>query len=214
MSPRAKPRACHIALVASPPPEMVDVVFDLSATVLPEDYEWPLYEALVRYAPWMTESPYAGIHSIRGARSAGGILFVARRAKLVLRMPRDRVCAASVLEGAALDIGVATVKLGQGTFRRFDPAPTLYAPRVALGESDEQAFSGRVAAELDSLGIRRPFLCGKRADVRFEGGTHPAFSVAVHDLDDDESLRLQGAGLGIARAVGCGLFVPHKTILA
>ena len=215
MSARAKrTRVCGTAPAAAPLPEMVDVVFDLSASVLPEGYEWPLYEAIAKRAPWIAESPHAGIHPIRGARSAGGILFVARRAKLVVRMPRDRVCAASVLEGAVLDIGAATVKLGQGSFRRFQPAATLYSQRVVLGESEEKAFVARVAAELGGLEIRRPFLCGRRVDVRFEDRTHAAFSVAVHDLGDAQSLLLQRAGLGLARAVGCGLFVPHKTIVA
>ena len=216
MSARAKRtrRICGPASAASPLPEMVDVVFELSASVLPDGYEWPLYEAIAKRAPWLGESPHAGIHPIRGARSAGGILFVARRAKLVVRMPRDRVCAASVLEGAVLDIGAATVKLGQGSFRRFQPAATLYSSRVVMGESEEKAFSARVATELGQLEIERPFICGRRAEVRFEGRAHAAFSVAVHDLSDTQSLLLQRAGIGLARAVGCGLFVPHKTIVA
>lgn len=216
MTARAKRtrRMCGTAPAASPLPEMVDVVFELSASVLPEGYEWPLYQAIAKRAPWIAESPHAGLHPIRGARSAGGILFVARRAKLVVRMPRDRVCAASVLEGAVLDIGAATVKLGQGSFRRFQPAATLYAQRVVVGEREEKAFTERVAAELAQLEIQRPFLCGRRGEVCFEGRAHPAFSVAVHDLSDAQSLLLQRAGIGLARAVGCGLFVPHKTIVA
>lgn len=203
--------ACMPAADASPP-EMVDVVFDLAASVLPDGYEWPLYQALVKRAPWIADSPHTGVHPLRGTRSADGILFVARRAKLVMRMPRDRVCAASVLEGAVLDLGAATVRLGEGAFRRFRPAPTLYAARVALGESDENAFTLRVAEGLRALGIERPFVCGRRADAAFDGRAHPAFSVAVHGLTDAQSLVLQGAGLGLGRAVGCGVFVPHKTI--
>lgn len=211
---RATGATCVAARPAESLPEMVDVVFDLAASVLADGYEWALYKAVVERAPWMADSPHSGIHPIRGSRSAGGILFVAKRAKLAIRMPRDRVCAASILEGAVLDLGSASVRLGQGTFRRFDPAPTLYAARVAMGESDEGAFSERVAAALRALDIERPFLCGRRADVAFENRAHATFSVAVHGLAAEQSLLLQRAGLGIARAVGCGLFVPHKTIVA
>ncbi|MGE5617178.1 MAG: type I-MYXAN CRISPR-associated protein Cas6/Cmx6 [Bacillota bacterium] len=215
-SSRGAARAVGAALqaVSNPLPEMVDVVFDLSATILPDGYEWPLYQAIAKRASWMADSPYSGIHPIRGTRSSGGILFVAKRAKLAIRMPRDRVCAASILEGAVLDLGAATVRLGQGTFRRFRPAPTLYAARVTTGEADEGAFSERVGAELDALDIPRLFLCGRRADVMFEDRLQAAFSVAVHGLSDPQSLLLQRAGLGIARAVGCGVFVPHKTIVS
>lgn len=213
-APRRK-RACLPAPApAMSPPEMVDVAFDLIAESLPEGYEWPLYHAIARLAPWIEDSHHAGIHPIRGARSADGGLLVARRAKLVVRMPRDRVCAASVLEGAVLDLGSTSVKVGQGAFRRFRFAPTLYSPRVAMGEADEQAFTARAAAELERLGIRRPFLCGRRVEVIFDGRAHAAFSVAVHDLVEAQSLLLQSAGLGNGRAVGCGLFVPHKTIAA
>jgi CRISPR-associated protein Cas6 len=196
-------------------PEMVDVVFDIAAPdCLPAGYEWALFKAIAALAPWIERSPCSGILPVRGARSADGGLFLARRAKLVVRMPRDRVCAASVLEGATLDLGIAAPRLGQGTFRRFRAAPTLFSPRVAMGESEERAFAARVSAELERLEIARPFLCGRRVEVAFDGEAHTAFSVAVHGLSETQSLRLQAAGLGHGRAVGCGIFLPHKTITA
>lgn len=210
---RRQGRRCLGAVAASSsPPEMVDVVFDLAARALPAGFEWPLYLAISALAPWIADSPHAGVHPLRGTRIADGGLLLARRAKLVVRMPRDRVCAASVLEGATLDLGVATVKVGQGTFRKFRSAPTLYSPRVAMGADEEDAFCVRVGAALELLAVRRPFLCGRRVEVDFDGHTHKAFSVAVHGLDDAQSLLLQRVGLGAGRHVGCGLFVPHKTI--
>jgi hypothetical protein len=34
----------------------------------------------------------------------------------------------------------------------------------------------------------------------------------VADLEDDESLDLQAFGLGLGRAMGCGVFHHHKSI--
>jgi CRISPR-associated protein Cas6 len=34
------------------------------------------------------------------------------------------------------------------------------------------------------------------------------FSVAVHDLNDEDSLKLQASGIGGRRAMGCGIFNP------
>jgi CRISPR-associated protein Cas6 len=210
---RRQARRCLVAVATtSSPPEMVDVVFDLAARALPAGFEWPLYLAISALAPWIADSPHAGVHPLRGTRLADGGLLVARRAKLVVRMPRDRVCAASVLEGATLDLGAATVRVGQGTFRKLRSASTLYSPRVAMGAEEEDAFCRRVGAALESLDVRRPFLCGRRVEVAFDGRTHMAFSLAVHGLDEAQSLLLQRAGLGAGRPVGCGLFVPHKTI--
>jgi hypothetical protein len=38
------------------------------------------------------------------------------------------------------------------------------------------------------------------------------FGLTLHDLSPADSLRLQAQGLGSARALGWGLFVPAKTI--
>lgn len=192
--------------------DMVDIAFDFSAQALPAGFEWPLYLAVAELAPWIADSPHAGVHPLRGSRLADGGLLVARRAKLTVRMPRDRACSASVLEGATLALGRASARVGQGTFRKFRPSPTLYSPRVVLGADQEDAFCAGVESALDRLAIRRSFLCGRRVEVMFDGRAHAAFSVAVHGLDEAQSLLLQAAGLGAGRSVGCGLFVPHKTI--
>ena len=38
------------------------------------------------------------------------------------------------------------------------------------------------------------------------------YSLVIHDLKPEESLRLQGAGLGNNRFLGCGVFMPYKVI--
>lgn len=195
-------------------PEMVDVAFGLNAPLLPADYEWPLYREVVRVAPWIATVAQAGIHPVRATRSDDGSLLVARRAKLVVRMPRERMCAATALEGAVLHVADVTVKLGEGAFRRLESAPTLYSPRVVMGDEEEAAFSAHLARELEELGIVRPFICGRRATVRLEEGPAPAFGVAVHGLGEAASMRLQEVGLGRGRAIGCGMLVPHKLISA
>ena len=194
--------------------EMVDVAFGLSAPLLPPDYEWPLYREVARVVPWIRDFPGAGIHPVRVALGADGALLVPRRSKLVLRIPRERLCAASALEGAVLELGTTRVRIGAATLRKLAPAPTLYAARVVTGDADEAAFSAVIARELDALGVPRRFMCGRRALVRLERGTAAAFSVAVHGLGEDASMLLLDMGLGRGRAIGCGLLVPHKTITA
>ncbi len=200
--------------VARELPEMVDVVFDLLGESLPAGYEWPLFRAIARAAPWIADVPQAGVHPVRGNRVPEGGLLLARRAKLVVRMPRDRVCAASVLEQTVLDLGGASVKLGQGTFRKLAPAPTLFSARVTTGEADEIRFLETVEESMAALGVEGQVICGRRLTVQLAEGPASAFGVAVHGLGEAHSLRLQAAGLGIGHEVGCGLLVPHKTIVA
>ena len=40
------------------------------------------------------------------------------------------------------------------------------------------------------------------------------FSMMLHGLGPEQSLRLQQRGLGPHRLLGCGLFVPHKSAAA
>lgn len=194
-------------------PDIVEVVLDIAATgSLPPGFEWPLYRGIVGIAPWLGDSAHAGILPLRGTRLADGALLLARRAKLVIRMPHERICAASALEGRCIDLGGPSVTLGQGTFRKLRPSPTVYSPCVALGEADERVFGRRLAGELKRLRIDRPFLCGRRVDIALDNEPQPAYGVAVHGLDEEQSLLLQASGLGRGHAVGCGLFVPHKAI--
>ena len=111
-------------------------------------------------------------------------------------------------------MGDSVLTVGEGTFRKHLPAATLYSPRVATGEADESRFLVGLDEELSALGVRGRLICGRRVEIDLEEGRCVAYPVAVHNLREDDSLLLQRAGLGRGQAVGCGLLVPHKTIVA
>lgn len=195
-------------------PEMVDVVFGLAGQSLPRDHEWPLYREITRIVPWLAKAPRAGILPLRGPRTAEGGIMITRRSRIVIRLPRDRVCSASAIERESLRVGGAELTVGEGTFRKHLAAATLYSPRVATGEADENRFLAGLERELAALGVRGRLICGRRVEVELEEGRVAAYPLAVHDLREADSLLLQRAGLGRGQPVGCGLFVPHKTIVA
>ncbi len=195
-------------------PEMVDVIFGLAGESLPRDFEWPLFREVTRVVPWLAKTPRAGILPLRGPRTAEGGVMVTHRSRLVIRLPRDRVCSASALERAELAVAGARLTLGEGSFRKHQPSATLYSPRVNTGEADEVRFLAGLETELEALGVRGRLICGRRVQVQLEQGAETAYPVAVHDLREADSLVLQRAGLGRGQAVGCGLLVPHKTIQA
>jgi CRISPR-associated protein Cas6 len=70
---------------------VTDVQFELKGGTLPLDHGYPLYEALLKLAPWMKDEPLLGIHDIQGSDLGDGRLMLNRRAKLVIRAPRSRV---------------------------------------------------------------------------------------------------------------------------
>lgn len=213
MTGARRPEAVAAACAAGGAPvDMVDVILGLDAPALPEGFEPHLYQALARLVPWIAAEPCAGIHPLRGVRGPDGSLLLAKRTKLVVRMPRDKICAASVLEGTSLDVAGVRLRLGQGTYRRLAPASTLYAVRVVTGDGDEASFLARVGGEMEQLAVRGELLCGRRSDLTREGRQVAAWSLAVHELSGDDSLVLQRRGLGLMRDIGCGIFAPHKTI--
>ena len=195
-------------------PEMVDVVFGVSGGNLPSDHEWPLYREISRIVPWIRKTPRAGILPMRGPRTDDGAIMITHRSKIVIRLPRDRVCSASALERESLDLDGVRLTVGEGTFRKHQAAATLYSPRVSTGEADEARFLEEIEQELVALGVRGRLICGRRVEIGFEEGRFSAFPVAVHDLRAADSLLLQRAKLGRGQPVGCGLLVPHKTIVA
>ncbi|MBL0144002.1 MAG: type I-MYXAN CRISPR-associated protein Cas6/Cmx6 [Betaproteobacteria bacterium] len=196
------------------PPEMIDVVFGLAGENLPAQYEWPLFREVARIVPWIENTPRAGILPVHGPRAADGAIMMTHRSRVVIRLPRERACSASALERRTLHVGDCAVTLGVGSFRAHQSAPTLYSPRVATGEEDETRFVAALEKELLALGVSARLICGRRVQVELEEGRVTAFPVAVHGLREIDSLLLQRAGLGRGQPVGCGLLIPHKTIIA
>lgn len=192
--------------------DVIDIVLDVAPCSLPPGYELALFRELTRKAPWLASDPRVGVHPMRGNRLDNGGLLLGGRAKLTVRCPRDMLCKASVIEGAKLSVDGVEVKLGAGTFKRLQHAPTLYSPRVVTGHEDEASFTSQLEAEVSALGVRASLIAGRRSEVIRDGRRYAAWSLAVHDLNRDASLALQSAGLGLLHDVGCGILQPAKTI--
>lgn len=206
------------------PDEVVDVSFPVAGATLPVDHAYALLAGLLEVLPWLAEEPAAGVHEIYVAASqngwyrpdeqSGGLLYLSRRTRMALRVPRGRLSDLDALRGARLEVDGHPLTVGEPTVRALQPLPTLFARHVASRpDEEEEAFVESAAQELRGLGIRpRKLLCGKVASLRTPAGALVTRSLMVADLDRDESLLLQSRGLGAERRLGCGIFVPHKGI--
>ncbi len=192
---------------------VVDVAFELRGGVIPHDHSYRLFCALARELEWLEAEDDAGIHPIHGADSGSGDIYLTRRARLTLRLPLGRAQQALGLAGARLDIG-GKVAVGAGRIRSLLPHGTLYARLVATGNAEEGAFRRDVVELLDGAGINCQIVCGKRGGVRAGAADIGGFSLMLHPLAPEQSLRVQETGLGLGRKLGCGIFVPHKSAAA
>lgn len=207
------------------PDDVVDVLFSIDCRRLPVDHAYSLAEALCGAAPWLRGEPGVAVHTVHVAGSQNGWerpehgtdrhLIVSRRTKLTLRVPSHLVePLRRELKGKTLSVGACPLTLGESKVRSLSAEGTLFARYVVggLGQTESE-FLDWAVAELAALNIRvRKALCGKTVTLDTPDGPLHTRSLMLADLAPEESVRLQQQGLGQHRAMGCGIFIPHKGI--
>ncbi len=195
--------------------EVVDVAFALKGRTIPADHGLALFRLLAERLDWLDADPIAAVHPIRGARSGSGAaeLYVGGRGRLMLRLARDRAERAYALSGASLALGEG-IEIGEAQLRTLFAHGTLYSHFVSMGTADEAQFQRGVDAELQNAGIECKVVCGKGRRAQGEQSERHGFSLMLHGLSPEHSLRVQETGLGAGRKLGCGIFVPHRSAAA
>jgi CRISPR-associated protein Cas6 len=206
------------------PDNIVDISFKLECKVLPLDHAWSLSQALLQALPWLAEDEQAGVHLIHVAESGNGwhrpddpendVLYLSKRTRMTLRIPKDQIDAAHTLTGKTLNIDGSVLTVGEGSIKLLSNLPTLFARYVVTDSAmDEQHFLSRAANQLKAMGIPvLKLMAGKQTQFRLPQGPITTRSLMVADLTPAHSVRLQQQGLGIGRKYGCGLFLPQKGI--
>lgn len=194
---------------------MVDVVFSLEDATIGDDHASALAVAVRRVLPWFDEEPEAGILPLSGLARGNGVRFVGRRSRLALRLPIRRSASADSLAGARLDLDGFMLTLGASSVRPLFPARgVVYSHFVSVGTDDEIEFLARCTDLLAQRGLKPQLITGKARELRTAEGPVHGFSLMLHGLARAETLAVQEAGLGAQRALGCGLFIPHKSVAA
>jgi CRISPR-associated protein Cas6 len=205
------------------PDEVVDLLFKIKCDTLPVDHAWSLSEAIQAELPWFADESQAGLHLIYGADSGNGwerpqggddLLYLSRRTRLILRLPKHRVNDAQDLTGKTLQIQANPIQVGESYTRNLATTTTLYCRHVVTdSEMEEDEFLSLAVDTLRSMNIRfKKVLCGKSRSFTTPEGELPTQSLMVAGLPLDDAITLQQQGLGPHRNRGFGLFVPHKTV--
>ncbi len=192
---------------------MVDVAFEVHCECLPCDYGFSLFRALANELDWLEEDADAGVHPLHGTASTNGKLCLGKRARLTLRLPERRVAQAMDLAGTRLELG-SGLDIGPGRLRELVPFATVYSHFVSTGTADELEFLGQAAALLKAAGLPDTMIAGKAHTASTSDGTVSGFSLLLHGLTPAQSLAVQESGIGEGRKIGCGIFIPHKSVVA
>lgn len=219
MTVAALPTALEAAQQAAA--HTVDLAFELAGRDLPREHRAALAAALQQALPWLAEEPQAGVHALRSSPGEDDLVLLPRRARLGLRLPAARVAQARALCGQRLDVDGHPLQVGAAAPpRELVPTRTLYADFVCWGPADED-FDAQVASTLAELGVtghwisggaRSTLAPGSEGRPSTESSRLHGHALVLHDLPQRHALALQVLGLGRHRLLGCGLFVPHKTI--
>ena len=195
-------------------PQMVDIVFPIDGTTISRHYTHDLQSALQNELPWITSDKQFSIHPIKLVTGDTDITILSRRAQLIVRGPRSRYEEIKQLSGKALNLSGHVIRLGKSHEKELNPYSTLYAYHVVTDYANESDFMSKVSDELQVLGISGERVCGKRHSIGETTQSLDTFSLMVHGLAPEPSLRLQEFGLGKHKQLGCGVFVAHKSAAA
>ena len=202
---------------------MIDLHFGISGQHLQSDFGLSLQNAIARHLTWIPSEPSVGIYLKHGPDSGNGwqrpiengVIQLSHRTRLTLRLPSHRVASGHWLTGKQLLVDDFILDVGKGHTKQLLPCPTLFSQHVVMTPEplDEADFTNAIVADFHTRDIEpRKLLCGREHVIRSASGTWTAHSLMVADLEDDESLDLQVSGLGLGRAMGCGVFHHHKSI--
>ena len=193
-----------------PHSEMIDVVFEISGGTLPAAYPYALWGELSRLIPQLADHETVGVIPLRLSESKEGML-IPKRAKMALRLPRELAEIVSTLEQKRLNVAGSELQLGTCKTREIQHYPTLHS-HLVTGMEDEVEFLAEVESALDSMNVKAGLICGKRHVLTNGEREIKGYSLVLHGLTQEGSVRVQYVGLGKERQLGCGIFVPYKSI--
>jgi CRISPR-associated protein Cas6 len=206
--------------------DVIDLVFSIKCKTLPLNHAWALSQEILEHLPWIKDDPHAGIHQIHVAESNNGwmrpdddeldaLLYPSRRTKMTLRIPISKQEEAEKLCGETLNIDGHQLQIGSTKKKVFTNASVIFS-RYILSENNESEndFLSRIADELKNKADFKvkKMLCGKSHMIRTPNGNLSTKHLMIADLDSDTSIKIQQIGVGGAKTMGCGIFLPHKGI--
>jgi CRISPR-associated protein Cas6 len=121
---------------------------------------------------------------------------------------------AAALTGRTLDVAGSPMRVGRLAARPLLRIASLFSRSVIFeGAADEAAFLSAANEGLRALGVEAStMLCGRDVTLATPEVTFRTRSLMVTVATPAQSLDLQRHGLGAARKLGCGLFIPHKDV--
>jgi CRISPR-associated protein Cas6 len=200
----------------------LDLVFPVVGVRLPCDHNYLLYAALSRLLPCLHDGSldYSLVPVTGRYRGCGELQLDPAWSRFRLRVAAEEIPRVLPLAGKRLQILGESLRLGVPQVHSLRPTPTLHARTVTIKNATEpDTFLAAVHRRLTEIGVRgRPDIpravIGKcqgepqRHVLRIKTSCVVGYSLLVHDLPEEDSLKLLAVGLGGRRRMGGGVFMP------
>ena len=207
------------------PDDIIDLSFKVDCPVIPVDHSWLIYDAFSEHIPWIKGTPGAGIMPLPilnegngwyRADNADDLLNLSKRTRLTLRIPSEKQKEVEALAGKTLQVGEYAMTLTRPSAKHLSKEPNIWSHYiVANPEESEEQFLDKTIEQIKAMDIHpRKALCGKTHEIQSTDGVLFTRSLMLAELDIYESIKLQQKGLGEHGHLGCGLFIPHKSLSA
>ena len=200
---------------------MTDIAYMINCKTLPYDHAFKLSNQITMVLPWLNDNLQNGIHMLHGPhaghgweRSTDDTIFLSKRTRLILRIPKTHIDRAKKLEGVTLKISNDTLVVGKSYEKPFTVTRDLFSKFVIVDKGiNEEQFLEKINNELQQNGVSlHNTICGKTNTVEINNKKKSTCSLMLPGLSKQQSILIQDKGLGEGRIFGCGLFVPHKSI--
>ena len=201
--------------------QMIDVAFHINCKILPYDHAYELSKAIINLLPWMKNTELSGIQTLHGPDSGNGWvrseneeIFLSKRTRLVLRVPRADVIKTKSIEHKTINVLGSEIKIGKSSIKSFLVVRDLICRFVLCNDTqNEEEFLSAIRNELKNHNIFiKKAICGKTKSLTIDGNKKFTRSLMIADLSKENSILLQDLGVGEGRVFGCGIFLPHKSI--
>lgn len=203
---------------------VVDVTFKANAKCLPVDHAYALSSAVLEVLPWIKDEPQAGIHLMYGADSgngwerpdsAEGLIYLSRRTRFGVRIPKSKLDEVeNKLTGQILKVAGNQLTLEDPHVKPLAKHSAIYSRNIVVNENlSEKDFLQYAVKQLKTMGIMsKKIMGGKASLIKHPEALLHTRSLLLVELNIGDSLKLQANGLGDYKFMGCGIFIPHKTV--
>lgn len=186
----------------------VDIAFRLAAKLVPLDHGYALFGAICRILGDLHGARWLAVHPLPGAPRPDGLLALDGGRGLRLRVEPAEIPRVLPLAGKRLEIDGHAAQVGVSSVHAITAAPALRSRLTVIkGFTEPEPFREALKRQLDAMEVAGRIEIGRRRTIAVNGYSVVGFEVALHELGDEASLRVQHAGLGGKQRMGCGVFV-------